>query len=334
MANELSRRIQHLENLLRQNGQGHALPEPDGGVETAQDQFELPLPMETDDESQPTPVYDDEPPPYVDAGRQVPASSRMDEATSQSKAILGKLIPRPVKFDMASGRVRFFGPTTSMHILSRSTSDPSKISESFWPISTLVRDLSPETHDYLIDLFFDCHNSALHVVHKWAFLDDLKSGGTQFYSNFLHMTMLAEGYRYADRSRPDIKRLATPASHPDSSCFHMKAKKMAELELIKPGGIPSIQAFFLLGDLEVAAGRDDTGWMFAGMAFRLLFDVGLHVDPSELRLTEREVQIRHMVLWACIMNDVYVFHSPVCHSLTSVQILGAVPRASNYAQTV
>ncbi|KAF2732338.1 hypothetical protein EJ04DRAFT_441202, partial [Polyplosphaeria fusca] len=244
----------------------------------------------------------DEPPPYPKASQQGQVSQTND-AAAQSRAILGKLTPRPVKFDMASGRVRFFGPTTNMHILSRSTSDPGKMQETFWPISTLVRDLSPVTHDYLIDLFFDYHNSALHIVHKWAFLDDLKSGGTQFYSNFLHMTMLAEGYRYADMSRPDIKKFACQDS--DSSMFHTKAKKMAELELVKPGGVPSIQAFSLLGDLEVGIGRDDTGWMFAGMAFRLLFDVGLHVDPCELRLTEREVQIRHMVLWACIMNDVY-----------------------------
>lgn len=233
------------------------------------------------------------------------ATAPLADNAVQSKAILGKLAPQPVKFDMASGRVRFFGPTTNMHILSRTVSDPSKTPESFWPISTLVRDLTPDTHDYLIDLFFDCHNSALHIVHKWAFFDDLKTGGTQFYSSFLHMTMLAEGYRYADRSRADSKKLACPTSGLDSSVFHMKAKKMAELELLKPGGVPSIQAFFLLGDLEVGAGRDDTGWMFAGMSFRLLFDVGLHVDPLELRLTEREVQIRHMVLWACIMNDVY-----------------------------
>ncbi|KAF2265058.1 hypothetical protein CC78DRAFT_515860 [Lojkania enalia] len=204
---------------------------------------------------------------------------------------------------MASGRVRFFGPTTNMHLLSRSMLDPGKSTETYWPISALVRDLSPETHDYLIDLFFDCHNSNVHIVHKWAFLEDLKSGDTQFYSNFLHMCMLAEGWRYADRTRPDIKRLACPG--PDSSTFHTKARKMAELELTKPGGIPSIQAFSLLGDLEAGTGRDDTGWMFAGMAFRLLFDVGLHVDPSELRLAEREVQIRHMVLWACVMNDAY-----------------------------
>lgn len=41
------------------------------------------------------------------------------------------------------------------------------------------------------------------------------------------------------------------------------------------------------------------------MSFRLVFDVGLHVDPASLRLSEREAQIRHMVLWACIVNDKY-----------------------------
>jgi len=40
-----------------------------------------------------------------------------------------------------------------------------------------------------------------------------------------------------------------------------------------------------------------------GMSLRLLFDAGLHVDAAELCLTEREAQIRHMVLWACIVND-------------------------------
>jgi hypothetical protein len=39
------------------------------------------------------------------------------------------------------------------------------------------------------------------------------------------------------------------------------------------------------------------------MSFRLVFDVGLHVDAGELQLTERETQIRNMVLWACLLND-------------------------------
>jgi hypothetical protein len=35
----------------------------------------------------------------------------------------------------------------------------------------------------------------------------------------------------------------------------------------------------------------------------MVFDAGLHVDPSSLKLTERETQIRHMVLWACLITD-------------------------------
>lgn len=35
----------------------------------------------------------------------------------------------------------------------------------------------------------------------------------------------------------------------------------------------------------------------------MVFDAGLHVDPAVMHLAERETQIRHMVLWACIFTD-------------------------------
>jgi hypothetical protein len=178
--------------------------------------------------------------------------------------------------------------------------------ESHWPIALLIRELSPETHDYLMDLFWRSHNNHFHLVHKDAFEDDLATGGTQFYSTFLHFTMLGMGYRYADKSREDIARLVVTGKPPCAvSTMHAKAKSMIGLELDKPGGIPSIQALFLLADLECMIGNDATGWMLAGMSFRLVFDVGLHVDSNELQLTEREVEIRHMVLWACLINDTH-----------------------------
>lgn len=39
------------------------------------------------------------------------------------------------------------------------------------------------------------------------------------------------------------------------------------------------------------------------MSLRLVSDVGLHVDPVALGLSERETQIRHMVLWASLVHD-------------------------------
>jgi hypothetical protein len=77
------------------------------------------------------------------------------------------------------------------------------------------------------------------------------------------MCLLAQGYRYADKSRPDIQRLASTEPRV-SSILHAKAKKMAELELEKTRGITSIQALLLLADLEAGVGRNDTGWMYTG----------------------------------------------------------------------
>lgn len=174
------------------------------------------------------------------------------------------LVPAPIRFDMSSGRVRYFGPTTNMNVLT--TSSPSKTLERreiHWPVCTVVRDLPPETHDYLMELYWTCHNSVLHLVHSDAFYHDMERGGTQFYSVFLHLTMLATGFKYANKTRKDIQRLAM--APPMGSTLHEKARAMAKLEHDGPGGIPSIQAFGLLADINFNMGRDDSGWLFAGV---------------------------------------------------------------------
>ena len=56
---------------------------------------------------------------------------------------------------------------------------------------------------------------------------------------------------------------------------------------------------------SAVVGRDNLGWLYAGMSCRLAFDVGLHLDTRNSGLPEREVQIRHMTLWACVIYDKY-----------------------------
>jgi hypothetical protein len=217
------------------------------------------------------PPYNDQPTEFQPMNQNSATNERPEQEVEPpwsepplSKAMVRKLVPCPVRFDMSSGRVRFFGPTTGMSILSETTMNKSlERQESHWPIALLINDLSPEAHDYLIGLYWSCHNSVFHLVHKDAFYDDRERGGTQFYSVFLHLCMLAVGFRYSDKDRQDMQRLR-PSSHAEST-LHAKARHLARLELERPGGIPSIQALFLLGDLECMIGRDDTGWMYAGM---------------------------------------------------------------------
>ena len=239
-ANDLSERVKHLESLLELS-QGKI---SDDEI----NEHSLPSEQSTSDVA-------------------VTSNNRNDENHNTDKlSVVKKLVPSPVRFDMASGRVRCFGPTTIMHLLTQTSLSKSLVrKETHWPICTVIRDLSPDTHDYLMDLYFTCHNNVLHLVHQDAFDDDHKSGSTQFYSTFLHLTMLATGFRYADKSRVDVKKLALSGNM--SSTLHEKAKSMAALEIEKPGGIPSIQSLFLLGDIECAIGKDDTGWQFAGKKY-------------------------------------------------------------------
>ncbi|KAB5513620.1 regulatory protein CefR [Coniochaeta sp. 2T2.1] len=231
-------------------------------------------------------------------------SKNPDTPDTDTVSVVRNLVPSPIRFDMSSGRVRYFGPTTNMNVLT--TSNPEKVLErleTHWPICTVLRDVSPDTHDYLMDLYWTWYNSVLHLVHSHAFYHDQERGGTQFYSLLLHVAMLATGFRYADKTSKDIQRLMMSGRF--GSTLHEKAVAMAKLEIDSPGGIPSIQAFGLLADIDFNIGKDDSGWLFAGMSLRLVIDVGLHVDPSPLRLSVRETQIRYMVLWACLVNDRY-----------------------------
>ncbi|KXT07911.1 hypothetical protein AC579_4523 [Pseudocercospora musae] len=211
-----------------------------------------------------------------------------------------------LSFDQLSGRLRFYGGTVNCHIYSELALDESKSTresaEQARRAEKIIRTLPIETHDYLMQLFWQHYNSVLHVVHEEAFNEDREHGRTQFYSGFLHVCILAMGYRFSDKTRPDMQRIALPDRE---STLHREAKYMLDLELERPGGIPSIAALLILGDQEVGVGRDNAGWIFSGMAMRLCYDVGLQLDSRIAGLSQRETDIRRMTLWACVIYDRY-----------------------------
>jgi hypothetical protein len=173
-----------------------------------------------------------------------------------------------LSFDQLSGRLRYFGPTTNCHVHSDQGSSNEENRESLEQArraEKTIRFLSQDTHEYLMDLFWQYYNSVLHVLHKEAFHEDQSHGRTQFYSPFLHICVLAMGFRFADKTRPDIQKISLPGRE---STLHREAKYMLDLELERPGGIPSVVALLLLGDLECGVGRDNLGWLYGGMAVR------------------------------------------------------------------
>ncbi|KAF5657466.1 nirA-like transcription factor [Fusarium heterosporum] len=208
-----------------------------------------------------------------------------------------------LSFDQISGRLRFFGPTANSHVYAESTSlsDSCEPPDQIRRAERIIQSLSPETHDYLLDGFFQYYNSVIQIIDRDAFEADRITKSSKFYSHFLHITVLATGYRAADVDREDMRKITV---NPRESSLHREAKHMLDIELERPGGIPSVQALLLLGDLECGVGRDNTGWMYSGMANRLAFDIGLHLDCTS-NMSGQDTKIRNLVMQACVIYDRY-----------------------------
>ncbi|KAM0418712.1 hypothetical protein ACHAPT_012411 [Fusarium lateritium] len=174
-----------------------------------------------------------------------------------------------LSFDQISGRLRFFGPTANSHVYAESSDqyDTREPPEQVRQAEGIIRSLDPETHDYLVDHFFQYYNSAIQIIDREAFEADRQSQYPRFYSHFLHVTILAMGYRAANKDREDMRKITL--RHREST-LHREAKAMLDIELERPGGIPSVQALLLLGDLECGVGRDNTGWMYSEIYEQLI----------------------------------------------------------------
>ncbi|KAI0389118.1 fungal-specific transcription factor domain-containing protein [Xylariaceae sp. FL0594] len=207
-------------------------------------------------------------------------------------------------FDHLTDKVRYFGSTANSHVHADSPDkyDSRESPELVRRAERIIRSLAPKTYDYLMQNFWSYHNSVLQVVDQNAFEADRGSKKPIYYSSFLHLAILAIGWRFADKDRPDVARLDLGNRE---STLHREARCMLDTELERPMGITSVQSLLLLGDLECGVGRDNTGWMYAGMANRLAFDIGLHVDCSDSGLSDGERSIRARVWRACILYDRY-----------------------------
>ncbi|KAL6230332.1 fungal-specific transcription factor domain-containing protein [Aspergillus navahoensis] len=209
-----------------------------------------------------------------------------------------------VSFDQLTGQQRYFGPTTNCHIYlaiaSESEESRRQAREQCRRTQRVLSTLSQESQEYLMQMFWKHYNSVIRVVHQEAFEAGRDAGGGPFYSGFLHICILAAGYRFADKQRPDMVRITLPGRE---SLLHREAKYMLDYEMERPGGLPSIAALLLLGDLEIGCGRDIAGWLYSGMAHRLCFDVGLHLDRSGSGVSESDIEIGRLTLWACVIFD-------------------------------
>lgn len=103
-----------------------------------------------------------------------------------------------------------------------------------------------------------------------------------YFSQFLLHVIYAHASRHIQPTDPLYPRLL------QGEPFLDRARLMLvdELKRDKPA-IPTIQGLLILGGRQCAVGRNSEGWLYTGMAIRMIKDLSLHL-PRRLRLASTE----------------------------------------------
>ncbi|GAD99980.1 hypothetical protein FG01795.1 [Paecilomyces variotii No. 5] len=145
-------------------------------------------------------------------------------------------------------------------------------------------------------------------VYRPAFMRDMTTGG-QYYSPFLLTTLCAHAARFHEG--------------PVGEMLICRVRLLLGQEIQKPSSIPTVQALLQLSAREMAYGSTSQAWLYSGMAFRMVSDLGLHHNSGKILdlgyLNPEELEIRRRLFWSCYFWDkaisLYLGRSPVLQEL-------------------
>jgi hypothetical protein len=132
----------------------------------------------------------------------------------------------------------------------------------------------------------------------------MKSGGPYF-SQALLNAILSHSIRWC-RGEPGMDQLLAPFDN--GAAFSKDAVKYL-FEDIQQGHsrVPTVQALLLLSAQECGRGNRTQAWLYSGMAFRLIDDMGIcidgkrHADASSF--SAEDIEIRNRLFWSCYFWD-------------------------------
>lgn len=170
-----------------------------------------------------------------------------------------------------------------------------------------VAAVSDELQSHLLDLFWAWQNSWHYLVPEQAFLRDLHvEHSGRSCSPLLLLAIFAVASRYSDR--PEVR---LDANDPDSAgeLFATQAKVMLNYEFESPTTM-TVQAAALLSVREMAMDLESSSWVYCGIATRMAFNLGLHLDCSSAVangiISSDEAEVRSITWWGCYMLDQFV----------------------------
>lgn len=163
--------------------------------------------------------------------------------------------------------------------------------------------VDPELGMHLLSLHWNRQHHSFLITYRPAFMRDMATGGPYF-SKLLLNAIYFGASKFSNR--PEVRR------DPDDVrtagwTFRQRVKELLGGALDR-SEITTIQALLVMTSSLFALGDErSAAWLYAGTAFRMIIDLGMHVDATMLRnmrrLSDEDIEIRRRVFWGAFVVD-------------------------------
>ncbi|KAJ9499449.1 hypothetical protein LTR99_009617 [Exophiala xenobiotica] len=167
-----------------------------------------------------------------------------------------------------------------------------------------------ETADHLFQLHWNHHHLGFLLTYRPAIMHSLATGGphcNKLLLNAIYYTAALQS------SRPNMRDDPAHPEYLGTKFFH-RVQSLLASEL-QTSSTATIAALVSMGSSCVSNGRQTIGWLYAGIAYQMVVDLGLHVDPEKVQMsslvpsqppvpmTAVDLEIQRRYTWGAYIND-------------------------------
>jgi hypothetical protein len=158
--------------------------------------------------------------------------------------------------------------------------------------------VEPELGQHLLSLHWNRQHHSFLITYRPAFMRDMACNGPNF-SKLLLNAIFFSASKFSPRRelRRDADDVRTAGWK-----FRERVRGLLGGALDK-SDITTIQALLIMCNSLFALGDErSAAWLYAGLAFRMIVDLGIHVDKAGLatqrKFSDEDLEIRRRVFWA------------------------------------
>ncbi|KAK2751036.1 hypothetical protein FQN57_000111 [Myotisia sp. PD_48] len=194
------------------------------------------------------------------------------------------------------GRISFHGPTSLFQL-------PSGISlEDRNPALSAANELDGRKERLINNAWRERAFEQLSSIP--TLIGDMKMNGP-YYSDILLNAILSHSLRWC-RDEPKIARMLDLF---EGGLQFRNSAVTGLFDALKSGNgqIPLVQSLLLLSAQECGRGNRMQAWLYSGMAFRIVEDLGITIDSRKysgsVQFSDEDVEIRNRLFWSCYFWD-------------------------------